>query len=184
MGVVSLPRAFVFRMLLDDPHPFPWIRVKLSCAMGAALYPHRQWSRLAQLWNSFYPSDRLNAEGRELVDELEEAIPTFVGLLMHHRPPSLHGHSLLEALDVAACQPARLASLFDAWRDSPQRLYTAPPSLACAVIGQAKMDGKLDAEQESKVLADLLTHWATRRVLEMPASDDEFPTPRATALVT
>jgi len=40
MGVVSLPRAFVFRLTIDDPHPAPWIRVKLSCAMGQALYPH------------------------------------------------------------------------------------------------------------------------------------------------
>ena len=37
IGVVSLPRAFVFRLNLDDPHPVPWIRVKLSCAMGQAL---------------------------------------------------------------------------------------------------------------------------------------------------
>lgn len=165
MGVVSLPRAFVFRMTLDDPHPFPWIRVKISCAMGAALYPHRQWSQLADMWNAFYPSDSLNAEGRELIGELEAAVPTFVGLLMHHRPKSLGGRSLVEALDVSERQPARLSSLFDAWRGAPQRMREAPPSLACAVIGQAKMDGRLSPEQESKLLADLLTHWATRRAL-------------------
>src|SRR5690349_11284455 len=27
MGVVSLPRPFVFRINLDDPHPAPWVRV-------------------------------------------------------------------------------------------------------------------------------------------------------------
>jgi len=37
MGVVSLPRAFVFRLNFDDPHPAPWIRVKLSAAIGQAL---------------------------------------------------------------------------------------------------------------------------------------------------
>ena len=42
IGVVSLPRVFVFRMGLDDPHPIPWIRVKISSAIGAALYPHQQ----------------------------------------------------------------------------------------------------------------------------------------------
>src|SRR5262249_1392251 len=46
MGVVSLPRSFVFRLDLDDPHPMPWLRVKLSTAMGQALYPHPQWGRL------------------------------------------------------------------------------------------------------------------------------------------
>ncbi|MBK7936799.1 MAG: hypothetical protein IPJ82_06775 [Lewinellaceae bacterium] len=34
MGVLSLPRYFVFRMLDDDPHPFPWIRVMLSLSFG------------------------------------------------------------------------------------------------------------------------------------------------------
>ena len=37
IGVVSLPRPFVFRINVDDPHPIPWIRVKLSCAIGDAL---------------------------------------------------------------------------------------------------------------------------------------------------
>src|SRR5262249_21147629 len=27
IGIVSLPRWFVFRVNVDDPHPFPWIRV-------------------------------------------------------------------------------------------------------------------------------------------------------------
>lgn len=61
MGVVSLPRPFVFRVNLDDPHPIPWIRGKLSCAMGNALYPHPQWGRLAALWESFYPTRELDA---------------------------------------------------------------------------------------------------------------------------
>src|SRR5215472_398570 len=54
VGVVSLPRPFVFRLNLDDPHPVPWIRVKLSCAIGDELYPHSQWQRLAELWGSYY----------------------------------------------------------------------------------------------------------------------------------
>jgi hypothetical protein len=44
LAVVSLPRAFVFRVSMDDPHPFPWIRVLLSCALGQALYPHPQFT--------------------------------------------------------------------------------------------------------------------------------------------
>ena len=55
MAVVSLPRAFVFRISEDDPHPIPWIRVKSSCAIGKALYRHAQWDRLARLWEGYYP---------------------------------------------------------------------------------------------------------------------------------
>jgi hypothetical protein len=40
--------TFLFRINLDDPHPFPWLRVKLSCALGQALYPHPQWGKARQ----------------------------------------------------------------------------------------------------------------------------------------
>src|SRR5207253_206678 len=62
IGVVSLPRPFIFRFNFDDPHPPPWIRVKLSCAIGDGLYPHPQWRRLARLWESYYPVADLDDE--------------------------------------------------------------------------------------------------------------------------
>ena len=55
MGIVSLPRVFVFRVSADDQHPIPWIRVKLSCAIGDALYPDPQWRQMAALWDQLYP---------------------------------------------------------------------------------------------------------------------------------
>jgi hypothetical protein len=67
IGVVSLPRPFVFRMNLDDPHPIPWIRVKLSCAIGNGLYPHPQWQRVAKLWDSYYPVTELDDERRQVL---------------------------------------------------------------------------------------------------------------------
>ncbi len=60
MAVVSLPRVFVFRISLDDPHPFPWIRVKIACAFGRALWPDPQWDGLARLWELFYPRNGLD----------------------------------------------------------------------------------------------------------------------------
>ena len=70
IGVVSLPRAFVFRLSLDDPHPFPWIRVMLSARIGSALYPDPQWERLAAVWSALYPLEPLRGESRALIDVL------------------------------------------------------------------------------------------------------------------
>ena len=67
MSVVSLPRVFVFRPNFDDPHPTSWLRVKLSCTMGQALYPHPQWPKLAELWDQYYPSSGLSKEVREFL---------------------------------------------------------------------------------------------------------------------
>jgi hypothetical protein len=167
MGVVSLPRAFVFRVSLDDPHPIPWIRVKLSCAMGAELYPHPQWTQLSTIWESFYPRDRLDAQRQELFSSLEAGMPAFVSLLIEHRPPRLHGRSLGEALCRPDRQPERLQAHFQRWRRSPvERMSRAAPAMAFAMIGQARADGILSAESESRLLTELLTRWAVRSAID------------------
>ncbi|MBX3304986.1 MAG: hypothetical protein KF751_02925 [Nitrospira sp.] len=178
IGVVSLPRAFVFRLNLDDPHPAPWIRVKLSAAIGNSLYPHPQWARLAALWESFYPLDRLESEQKTLFLRLQDSMQGFISLLVHHRPKTLRGRSLVEVLDVGQRQPARLAELFQLWRRTPTAMYRAAPSLVFAAIGQARADGKITPESESVLVANLLTHWALRSTLDTSAHCAAKPTHR------
>jgi hypothetical protein len=169
IGVVSLPRPFVFRLNLDDPHPVPWIRVKLSCAIGDELYPHSQWQKLAELWGAYYPLAEIDDERRRFIARIEACIPEFVSVLVAHRPNSLRGRSLGEALGAAARSPARLTTLFENWSNAPARMYRASPSLTFAVIGQAKADGRLSPEDESELLAKLLTYWAMRSTLDSSA---------------
>ena len=184
MGVVSLPRAFVFRLNVDDPHPVPWIRVKLSCAMGQALYPHPQWERLAGLWQSFYPLAGLDEERRRLLVRLEAGMPEFVDLVMNHRPKSLRGAALAEAMETEERQPMHLSEYFRSWHRQPALMRTASPSLVFAVIGQARADGKMSPEEESNTLAKLLTHWALRSTLDTSAICAAIPRARMTAPVT
>ncbi|WLB86885.1 hypothetical protein QIH91_29200 [Bradyrhizobium japonicum USDA 135] len=167
IGVVSLPRPFVFRVNIDDPHPIPWIRVKLSCAIGDALTPHPQWSRVARMWETYYPLDTLDAVRRDLVLRLEQSLSDLAALLTGHRPAALRGRSLGEALESRDRRPERLTSLFGAWRREPGQMYKSPPSLVFAVLGQAKADGNLSPENESDLLAKLLTHWAIGSTLNV-----------------
>jgi hypothetical protein len=169
IGLVSLPRVFVFRVDVDDPHPAPWIRVKLSCAMGDALYPHPQWKALAQLWDSFYPLTDVKPQARTVLEQLQASIPEFVGVLLNHRPKALQGKSLREVMPLQERQPAQLAAFYEAWRRSPEQMQAARPTLAFAVIGQARADGKITPEVESQTLAQLLTFWAMRSALDTSA---------------
>lgn len=184
MSVVSLPRAFVFRLTLDDPHPPPWIRVKLSCAMGQALYPHLQWTRLAQLWEAYYPTKGLDPERQQNYAELQATLPGFVALLVNHRPKSLRGRTLAEVLEVQNRQPRHLQALLQAWRKEPSKMYRAPPTLAFAVIGQARSDGRMSPEQESRILAKLLTHWALSSTLNSSMYCAALPKPNLGRLTT
>jgi hypothetical protein len=178
MGVVSLPRPFVFRLDTRDPHPMPWIRVKLSAAMGRAMYPMPAWDQLVELWDSYYPPRDLDPHLRDTIAMLERTIPALATLLIHHRPPALHGRSLLEVLDLQELRPAQLRSHLQHWRSEPQEMYKARPILAFAAIGQGRADGKISPEEESLVLGKLLTHWALASTLEAAAgcaSDDSRP---------
>jgi hypothetical protein len=166
MGVVALPRPFVFRRALDEPHPIPWIRVKLSCAMGAELYPHPQWAQLAALWERFYPAQTADAAMRALLALLEAQVRPLVTLLVNHRPPALGGRSIGEALRSADREPARLAALYRRWERVPALAERARPALVFAAVGQAKMDGRITPEQESRALAHLLTYWALRSTID------------------
>jgi len=97
-------------------------------------------------------------------------VPAFVGLLINHRPRCLRGRSLIEVLDIEQRQPARLQALFLRWRRHPQLLYRAPPSLVFAVLGQARFDGRLSPEDESRLIGKLLAHWALRSTLDVSAA--------------
>lgn len=167
MTIVSLPRAFVFHMTGDDPHPFPWIRVRLSCAMGAALYPDPQWQQLDSLWLALYPvGPELTTDQKTTIAALEQATPEFVALLLAHRPPSLGGRSLFEALRSDERAPGQLRRRYVGWRDNFLEMRGVPPSLALAALGQARADGSIAPEHESRLIGDLLTYWALRRALQ------------------
>lgn len=168
MAVVSLPRVFVFRISLDDPHPFPWIRVKIACAFGRALWPDPQWDEIARLWERFYPRQGLDPMRARVIALLEATIPAFVGVVVHHRPRALRGASLAEALRVQDRSPDRLRAQWAAWRRTPALALGAPPSLAIAVLGQARLDGALPSEREGDDTARLLNAWAVRAALSYP----------------
>jgi hypothetical protein len=167
IAVVSLPRAFVFRMSIDDPHPMPWIRVKLSSAMGEALYPHPQWRQLSATWESFYPRTGVAPQTHDLLEMLQASMPAFVALLVNHRPRALRGRSLMEVMEIGQRQPARLSALYQYWHSNPSEMYRTSPSLVFAVMGQARSEGKISPEDESLLLSKLLTFWALRATVNM-----------------
>jgi hypothetical protein len=170
MGVVSVPSAFVFRVTLADPHPFPWIRVKLSCAMGAALYPHPQWDALWQLWSELYPVAAVPPGQRGLVERLARHATEFVDLLVSHRPPSLRGRTLAQAMPTAPRTPRQLQALFKPGGAGASGLASLPPCLALAAIGQARADGRLRPEHDGGITRQLLYRWALHRSLNETAA--------------
>jgi hypothetical protein len=165
INVVSLPRPFVFRLNVGDPHPPPYVRVKLSAVLGNELYPQPAWRGLVELWESYYPIGRLDGAQRCIFQDLEQSMPALADVLVNHSPPALKGDRLIEALDTDELQPARLRRLLQTWRKEPQDMYRTRAIVTLAAIGQGRADGKLTPEEESVVITKLLTHWAMQSTL-------------------
>jgi len=169
IGVVSLPRWFVFRINTDDPHPTPWLRVMLSASIGRALYPHPQWDELADVWQQLYPLRGLDAPRRALVDAQLKLMPPFVSFFLAHRPATLRGRSLGEIGRLSDRAPAKLDQLQTRWGGDPRRMRAVSPMLVFAALGQARARGRLSPERESRILRELLVYWALRSSLNIPA---------------
>jgi hypothetical protein len=165
MGVVSLPKAFVFRLNRSDAHPTPWLRVILSTRLGEVLFPDPQWARLRARWKSYYPVGELPRETRDHLGSLEDSLQDLVPRLLNHQLPG--GKALLgEIFPVRERQPASLRSRAQRWLAQPRRLYAQSPGLAFAVLGQARADGRLSPQAEANHLETLLTHWAHQKFVQ------------------
>ncbi len=182
LAVVSLPRFFVFRPSGDDPHPVPYVRVLLSTAIGSALYPHPQWHAMASTWKSLYPVAGLPADRQSELAALERGMPAFVGALINHQPPSLHGRRIRDLFPVSHRQPAQLIELFTSWRNDRAIMARQPPSLVFAAVGQARAAQLITPEAESRLLSGLLQAWALRSSLDVAERAAPFDDRRATNL--
>ncbi|MEK7255101.1 MAG: hypothetical protein AAB316_10170 [Bacteroidota bacterium] len=173
MSVVSLPRYFMFRVSATDPHPFPWIRVELSLAFGERLFPHPQWKIMRSLWRRLYPVKGLPLPTRRVLEELEACMPAFTNLIVNHRNERTRGQPLATLFPLRERQPERLKQMFAEWRQQPSRLPLDQPSLVFAVVGQARVNTAIGANEESRLLSRLLAQWAwmrseNRRVRQSP----------------
>src|SRR5262249_9265128 len=145
---------------------------------------HPKWEGQARLGESDSRVADLDDERQGLLARLEASLPEFVSLLINHRPKALRDRSLLEAMNVERRTPSRLTALFGAWSKVPRQMYRAPPSLVFAVLGQAKADDNLSPEDESDLLAKLLSFWAMRSTLDSSAYCAAIPKSQVRALAT
>jgi hypothetical protein len=158
MNVVSLPRVFVFRANLDDPHPTPWIRVLLSVEMGRQLYPHLHWQRVLELWRGLYPL-RLDVGDARSVGALAEQVPELVHWMLRQTvtaPDQALSHFMRDP-ELAA---ERLESHVERWARAPRHLNQLKPCQAFAVAGYCRIARGRTPLAEIPLFSSLLTRWA------------------------
>lgn len=165
INVVSVPSYFVFRLDANDPHPPPWIRVRVSLAFGELLFPDPQWKQLKLLWDQLYPLSLVDEAQRQTYRKLEVLLPAFCHFVLQHRSEALHEYCLKDIFPYRNRQPGRLRKLFISWHNNPLKIKQFRPTLVFAAIGQARADNLLTPEKENEILGKVLVSWAFRRFI-------------------
>jgi hypothetical protein len=104
--------------------------------------------------------EQLEIKKNILVNKIKSKTKKFAQIIMRHKPEIMKGRMLYEIFPVKQRNPNELQKLFLIWQTNPELINTASPSLVFAVIGQAKSDGKISSESESKLLTKHLNRWA------------------------
>lgn len=158
MNVVSLPRVFVFRANLDDPHPTPWIRVLLSIEMGRQLYPHLHWKRVLELWLGLYPIRQDVADARG-VAALAEQVSELVRWMLR-QPVTTGDQALFDLMRDPELAAERLEGHVERWARAPRYLNELKPCQAFAVAGYCRIARGRTPTDEIPLFSSLLTRWA------------------------
>jgi hypothetical protein len=125
-----------------------------------------------------YPIESVTDEYRHALARLAATIPSFVALLIDHRPAALRGRTLREIMPLAERRPERLLALLRRWETNPvAAMSRVPPSLAFAALGQGRAVGLMSPEREARLLTELLALWALRTTLDTSAicADQTLP---------
>jgi hypothetical protein len=140
--------------------------VKISAAFGKALFPDPQWDRIASLWERLYPLSEARPHDAGLFRLLESVLPRFVGVVLGHRGERLGGATLGSIFPRLDRSPDRLRGLWLGHRRDPSTLARLSPTIAFAVVGQARHDGALTPAAEAGLLRRLLRYWALRGTID------------------
>jgi hypothetical protein len=112
-----------------------------------------------------YPIADIRPELSALIDDLRATMPELISILIEARPQRLRGRALGDVVRNPQLQREALLDRLLRWRAEPDQMAMAPPTLAFAVLGQARASGMLSPERESRLLRRLITTWAVDSAL-------------------
>src|SRR5262249_43708612 len=134
--------------------------------IGHQLYPDPQWAALRRIWWQLYPPDQASPATAAVIELLLPTVPALAALVAGHRPAALGGATLADALAHPSRRPADLRRLRAVMLADPAAARVRP-ALRFAALGQARWDGRLSAQAESREVDSMLRGWARESTLRM-----------------
>ncbi|MDL9998318.1 hypothetical protein QTI24_06895 [Variovorax sp. J22P240] len=156
--LLSLPQAWLFHIIRNDPHPPGHIRNRFALALAQCWHPHPVLRVLAARTRVAPPAS--TGVGERSVPYLDGATTDVARALATHRFAGLHRRSLADACEVEALAP-RFA--LDLLRNADRvSLAAQRPLLGLAALSFGRLTGAIEVRRFHRDVADWLTGLAER----------------------
>ena len=110
-NVVDGPSESVFRLMLGDPHPFPWVRVMFNVALCRSWYGPGPWDGLGQAWWARHPAAAAPGLAGRVARASVEAMQEIVDVCTRTPMKAFGGRPLTALVDPLRASPRELDAL-------------------------------------------------------------------------
>ena len=150
--VLSLPPAFLYAMSQGDPHPPGAVRVPFALAFARLVHADPLLDVLQQRFGTLYGTPHVPRDTRAHIAKLSSAAGRVAKALATHRFRGLGGETVVEACEPSKVRPDSVRRALE-HRHSlhPASLAAKPPLFALAMIGFARLLGRLTAATHDSV---------------------------------
>jgi hypothetical protein len=107
-SVVDGPTRTVMRLVLGDPHPFGWLRVRFNAALCRDWYGSGPWDVLDRVWVARHPLEAAPALSAEVAAASVPLLPQLARACMRTPMGAFRGASLSALADPGRVAPAEL----------------------------------------------------------------------------
>jgi hypothetical protein len=156
--LLSLPRAWLFRMIPNDPHPPGYLRNRFALALAHRWHPHGVLSALARRVGTAQDATSHPSTGR--IAALDCATAAVAEALAHHRFRGLGNRSFANACEIGALAPRRALRLLG--RIGHRSLLDERPLLGLAALNFGRLTGPLEVRRFHREVGSWLTRLAER----------------------
>jgi hypothetical protein len=98
----------VFRVILGDPHPIPYLRVMTGLAACKMAFGNGPWDDFGKVWQLLYPVDATRAEPATIVEESLPLLTSICKAISKTKMNAFLGNSLEQILPWEISSPNRI----------------------------------------------------------------------------
>ena len=164
--LLSLPQAWLFRIIPNDPHPPGFLRSRFALALAQRWHPHGVLTALARRIGTAHGA--ITNEATQRVIALDGATAAVARALASHRFEGLGHRSLADACEIAELAPRQAMRLGKAI--GRRSLVSQRPLLGLAALNFGRLTGRIEVRRFHREVASWLMRLAEQHYSRVPGA--------------